>query len=86
MPGWLCQEVLARHLYSPSMLCLISLQDWLSMDEKLRHPNPEAERINIPSNPRHYWRYRMHLTLEDLMQQNDFNNHVKLLVLRGGRG
>ena len=86
MPGWLCQEVLARHLYSPSMLCLISLQDWLSMDEKLRHPNPEAERINIPSNPNHYWRYRMHLTLEDLMQQNDFNNHVKLLVLRGGRG
>lgn len=86
MPGWLCQEVLARHLYSPSMLCLISLQDWLSMDEQLRHPNPEAERINIPSNPRHYWRYRMHLTLEDLMQQNDFNNHVKLLVLRGGRG
>lgn len=85
MPGWLCQEVLARHLYSPSMLCLISLQDWLSMDESLRYPNPDEERINIPSIPNHYWRYRMHLTIENLMQQTNFNNQIKIMVQRGGR-
>lgn len=85
MPGWLCQEVLARHLYSPSMLCLISLQDWLSMDDNLRHPHPQEERINIPSSPNHYWRYKMHLTIEQLLAQTAFNEQIKMLVQRGGR-
>lgn len=82
MPGWLCEEVIARHLYSPSMLCLISLQDWLSMDEKLRYPDPDAERINIPANPRHYWRYRMHLTLEELRGAQAFTEKVKGMIER----
>lgn len=86
MPGWLCEEVIARHLFSPSMLCLISLQDWLSMDESLRAENIEQERINIPSNPNHYWRYRMHLNIEDLMDANEFNNKIKVLIERSGRG
>ena len=85
MPGWLAEEVVSRHLYCPSMLCLISFQDWISMDEKLRYPYPDDERINIPSIPRHQWRYRMHLTIEDLMQASDFNSHVRLLIQRGGR-
>jgi 4-alpha-glucanotransferase len=86
MPGWLCEEVIARHLFSPSMLCLISLQDWLSMDESLRAESIEQERINIPSNPNHYWRYRMHLNIEDLMDANEFNNKIKVLIERSGRG
>ena len=85
MPGWLAEEVISRHLYCPSMLCLFSFQDWISMDEKLRYPYPDDERINIPSIPRHQWRYRMHLTIEDLMQAIDFNTHVRLLIQRGGR-
>lgn len=85
MPGWLCEEVVARHLFSPSMLCLISLQDWLSMDEGLRSANIEQERINIPSNPRHYWRYRMHLSIEDLMQAKDFNAKLRMMIERSGR-
>ena len=85
MPGWLCEEVIARHLFSPSMLCLISLQDWLSMDEQLRSDDIENERINIPSNPDHYWRYRMHLTIEQLMQSHEYNERVKLLINRSSR-
>ena len=85
MPGWLCEEVVARHLYSPSMLCLISLQDWLSMDEALRRKNPDEERINLPANPRHYWRYRMHLDIEDLMEAVELNNRIRHLIRRGGR-
>ncbi len=85
MPGWLCEEVVSRHLFSPSMLCLISLQDWLSMDETLRTDNVEQERINIPANPRHYWRYRMHLTIEDLMEARDFNGRIRSMIERGGR-
>ena len=73
LPGWLAKDIVSRHLTSPSMLCLLSLQDWLSIDEKLRLPDANAERINIPANPRHYWRYRMHLTIEQLMQSDEFN-------------
>jgi len=70
---------------SPAMLCLLSLQDWLSIDEKLRLPDPNGERINIPANPRHYWRYRMHLTIEQLMAADDFNREVTILVKQGNR-
>jgi 4-alpha-glucanotransferase len=67
------------------MLCLLSLQDWLSIDEKLRLPDQNAERINIPANPRHYWRYRMHLTIEDLMQADSLNEEIKTLIKQSGR-
>ena len=85
MPVSLCKEVVARHLMSPSMLCLLSLQDWLSIDEQLRLPDQNAERINIPANPRHCWRYRMHLTIEQLLKADDFNHEVTLLIKQGNR-
>ena len=85
LPGWLAKDIVSRHLTSPSMLCLLSLQDWLAIDEKLRLPDANAERINIPANPRHYWRYRMHLTIEQLLKSDDFNETVKTLVKQSGR-
>lgn len=85
MPAWLCEEVVARHLYSPSMLCLVSWQDWLSMDENLRYPDVNFERINIPSDPHNYWRYRMHMTLETLMQCNGLNQKIRSMIERSDR-
>jgi 4-alpha-glucanotransferase len=85
LPGWLAKDIVSRHLTSPSMLCLLSLQDWLSIDERLRLPDQNAERINIPANPRHYWRYRMHLTIEQLLKEDDFNETVKTLITQSGR-
>ena len=85
LPGWLAKDIVSRHLTSPSMLCLLSLQDWLSIDEQLRLPDQNAERINIPANPRHYWRYRMHVTIEQLMQADDFNAAITELIVNSGR-
>jgi 4-alpha-glucanotransferase len=85
LPGWLAKDIVSRHLTSPSMLCLLSLQDWLSIDEQLRLPDANAERINIPANPRHYWRYRMHMTIEQLMQADEFNETIKTLIIQSGR-
>ena len=85
LPGWLAKDIVSRQLTSPSMLCLLSLQDWLAIDERLRLPDQNAERINIPANPRHYWRYRMHLTLEQLLREDDFNETVKTLITQSGR-
>ena len=85
LPDWLAKDIVSRHLTSPSMLCLISFQDWMSIDEKLRLPDENAERINIPANPRHYWRYRMHLTIEQLLAADTLNNEISTLILQSGR-
>ena len=85
IPGWLCEEVVARHLFSPSMLCLISWQDWMSIDDALRCPDVASERINVPSNPRNYWRYRMHLSIEELMKCDELNEKIRLLIAHSER-
>ena len=85
LPGWLAHDILAHQLESPSMLCVLSIQDWMAIDEKLRLPDAMAERINIPSDPQHYWRYRMHVNLDDLLHNDDFKENVSELVLQSGR-
>ncbi len=85
LPGWLANEIISRHLTSPSMLCILSIQDWLSIDEKIRLANADAERINIPANPKHYWRYRMHLSIEQLSANDPFVEHVTDLIRQSGR-
>ena len=85
MPGWLARDIIARHLASPSMVCVIALQDWLAIDEQLRLKNADAERVNVPSNPNHYWRYRMHLNIEDLTGCEGFSNAVAQLITLNGR-
>ena len=85
MPGWLAKDIVERHLTSPSMLCILGIQDWMSMDERLRLADADAERINIPANPKHYWRYRMHVSIEQLMKNEDFNKNITELIVRSGR-
>ena len=85
LPGWLAKDIVSRHLTSPSMLCLLSLQDWLSIDERLRLPDQNGERINIPANSRHYWRYRMHLSIEQLMAADELNYEISTLITQSGR-
>ena len=85
LPDWLAKDIVSRHLTSPSMLCLLSFQDWISIDDGRRLPDENAERINIPANPRHYWRYRMHLTIEQLLAADDLNNEISTLIIQSGR-
>lgn len=81
----ICHLIVNNHVKSPAMLVVLPLQDWLSIDDKLRNPNAEEERINIPSNPQHYWRYRMHLDIEELIENNSFNNRIKEMLENAGR-
>lgn len=85
LPGWLARDIVSRHLTSPSMLCILGIQDWMSIDEELRLADPNAERINVPSNPKHYWRYRMHVSIEDLMKNTSFNEQITDLINQAGR-
>ena len=85
LPGWLASDIISRHLTSPSMLCILSIQDWLATDEALRLPDADAERINIPANPKHYWRYRMHLNIENLAADKRFVQSITEMISQSGR-
>ena len=80
-----CEKILQMHLESPSMLALISWQDWTSINEHLRTPDPHTERINIPADPQHYWRYRMAITLEQLLRETAFNDKIHNMIRRSKR-
>jgi len=81
----ICEQMISNHLQTHSMLVIIPLQDWLSMDEELRRKEETAERINIPSDPNHYWKYRMHLNLENLLNAEQLNGKIIRLIKQSQR-
>lgn len=78
----LCAQIVEQHLSSNSQWAIIPWQDWLSIDDNLRRPNPDEERINVPSNSQHYWQYRMHLSIEKLLKQTALNERIKRMGRR----
>lgn len=82
---WISKKIILQHLYSPAMWSIFQLADLLGMNEKLRMEDPRKERINIPSDPSHYWHYRMNLTLEDLIKQKEFNKELNNYINESGR-
>ena len=80
LPAWMAEEIIARHLYSPSMLCMLSFQDWTALDGELREKDVFKERINVPSDPFNRWCYRMHITIEELMKSDKFNGKLKQMI------
>ena len=82
---WIAARILDQHLASPSMLVILPLQDWLAEDGTIRREIPQQERINVPAIPRYYWHYRMHLTLEQLIKEREFNERMHQRVVCNGR-
>ncbi len=82
---WVAEEIINQHNYSPSIWAIFPIQDLLAMNSKLRRQNPKDERINVPANPEHFWKYRLHLNLEDLIKEIDFNNLIKEMMRKSGR-
>lgn len=85
LPAHIAEEIIARHLYCPSMMCILSLQDWLSMDAGLRSDNIRSERINVPSDNTNRWKYRMHITIEELLKADKYNQKIKTMIKRSKR-
>lgn len=82
----ICEEIIRNHLEAHSMLTIIPFQDWLAIDGEIRNPDIQVERINIPSNSRHYWRYRMHINIEDLLTADNLNQKIRSLIIETNRG
>lgn len=76
----IAEFIINQHMYSPAMWVILPLQDWLAIDGTIRIPDAHADRINVPANPRHFWNYRMHITLENLLKQEGCNAHVRRLT------
>jgi 4-alpha-glucanotransferase len=82
---WINKAIVMQHLQAPAMWAIFQLQDLLGMDEKLRRDNPDEERINIPAITGHYWKYRMHFTLEELIREKPFNEALEQAIAASGR-
>ncbi len=82
---WVCRDIIKQHLSSPAMWAVFLMQDLLSMNQGLRIEDPKQERINNPADPDHYWNYRMHLNLEDLLKQEGFIEALQALIQDSGR-
>ncbi len=82
---WVNKEIVLQHLYSPAMWSIFQLQDLFGISEAIRRENPEDERINVPANPNHYWNYRMHISLEQLIENVPFNEELKSYVEASNR-
>lgn len=83
--GWVAEQIIIQHLYSPAMWSIFPVQDLLAMEPELRREDPLKERINDPSNPNNYWNYRLHLNLEDLIKEDEFNHRLAELISMTGR-
>ena len=81
----LAEEIVARHLYAPSMVCILPLQDWLALDGELREKSPRQERINTPGDAFNHWQYRMHVSIDALMAAKRLNEKLKTMISRSKR-
>jgi len=82
----LVEKTLQQHLESPAMLAIFPIQDLLAISDPLKRANCFEERINVPANIPHYWKYRFHLNIEDLIKEKSFNSKLKGMVEESGRG
>ena len=76
----IAEAIINQHMYSPAMWVILPLQDWLAIDGNVRREDAQAERINVPANPRHFWNYRMHLRVEDLLKADELNDKIRRLT------
>jgi 4-alpha-glucanotransferase len=83
--SWINRAIILQHLYSPAMWSIFQLQDLLGMNDDLRRENAQEERINDPANPKHYWRYRMHISIEQLLKEKEFNKELRDYIQNSGR-
>ncbi|KAL7134275.1 hypothetical protein ABFS83_11G015800 [Erythranthe nasuta] len=77
--------VLRQHVESPSMWSIFPLQDLLALKEEYTTRPAVEETINDPTNPKHYWRFRVHVTIESLLKDRELVSVIKGLVRSSGR-
>lgn len=81
----LAAKVVAQHMASASVLAIFPLQDLMALSPMLTTRPATEETINDPTNPQHYWRYRMHVTVQELAADTVLQQELQGLLLMSGR-
>ena len=81
----IAEQIIRNNLQASSIMTIIPLQDWFAVDNKIKHPDANSERINIPANPDNYWCYRMHITIEELLCADKFNKKIRNMIAESQR-
>ena len=80
------RAIVRQHMASASCLAIFPAQDLLALAEEYAATRPaEEETINDPTNNRHYWRFRLHVRLEDLASDSEWLAEIRQLVDEAGR-
>ncbi|MDR2465476.1 MAG: 4-alpha-glucanotransferase [Streptococcaceae bacterium] len=79
------QEIIYRHMDCNAMLTVFTIQDLFGVHESTRVEDPRSEKINDTSKPFHYWRYRVHLTNEEMMEKKEWIERIKSMVQHSKR-
>ena len=77
---WVLEMIIRQHLWSESMWCIFLLQDLTDLNPYFRRQDPVDERINIPADPNHHWRYRYPYTLSELCDNCDLVGQLRAMV------
>lgn len=80
-----CRLILAHNFDGNSMWAVFPFQDLISMSDQLRNEDISKEQINYPDNPHHYWNYRTHITVEELISSEQFNTKLRKMILQSDR-
>jgi len=66
--GKTLKKIMDKHQDSPAKWLIYPLQDILDKDEKNWSPNPMDDQINVPANAKNQWKWRMRMSLDELMR------------------
>lgn len=82
---WIAEMIMKQHLYNNAMLAIFPIQEFFATDKNLTNPDMDSERINDPSKFPHFWKYRMHLKVEDLLENASLNDKIANWIEDSGR-
>lgn len=81
----LAEEIVARHLHSPSMFCVLNMQDWLAISGTSYAVGTRASSMGRALEEDSYWRNRMPFTLNQLQGDEAFNQKLRQMIKGSGR-
>ncbi|KAI8466522.1 MAG: cytosolic 4-alpha-glucanotransferase [Monoraphidium minutum] len=77
--------VVQQHCNCPSALCMLPIQDVLALVQRYCSRPARDEIINDPTKTKHYWRYRMQVTVEELRDDGELVALLQDLLLLSDR-
>lgn len=80
-----CTFNLLKQTKYTSLCLLLFLQDLMALKAEYSARPSKEETINDPTNPKHYWRFRLHVTIEKLLGDKELTGGIKELTVASHR-